>query len=218
MESPTLILEEGDLGSLSEIVTTHNNLIDYARIQTIGEGILEFRPCRPGQELPELYFGMPVKINIHNCRMGFKVLGGIVSRSGKELLKVSGLEILAASDRRQFLRIKTNAAGEVYLLNDDMAKADGHSVRVNIEDIGLEGLQFSTPMVYVLHSNILVILQLFELSLELRCVIRRITKGDGEGTSYYYGCQYVTLNQDEEEKLYKMLLRLQQDRRAKHNR
>ena len=213
MESFTPVLEEGYLNSLSEIVTMHNSLIDYARIQSIGNDALEFKPRRSGQELPALYFGTPVKINVYNLRMGFKVLSGIVSRSEKELLKISGLEVLVVWERRQFLRIRTDATGEAYLLNDDLSKAED-VICVHIEDIGLDGLQFSTPVKYAFQNNILVSLCFFEFSLTLRCNIRRIIKGSGEGFSYYYGCQYVGLSQEEEEILHRVLLRLQQNRRA----
>lgn len=218
MESSIAVLEEGYLNSLSEILTMHNDLIDYARIQSIGEDFLEFKPCRTDQELPELYYGTPVKMNVYNCRMGFKVLSGIISRSGKSILKISGLEMLVASDRRQFLRIKTNSVGQVYLLNEDMSKSGAAPVRVHIEDISLGGIQFSTPVIYNLQNNILIKLRLFEFSMELRCYIQRIVKGSGTGLSYYYGCQYADLSQEEEEAMHRMLLRLQQNRRARNNR
>ncbi len=213
MAVSTPVLEEGYLNSLIEIITVHNDLIDYARIHAIGDEGLELMPCRPEQELPELYYGTPVKINVYNFRMGFKVLSGIVTRSGAELLKIGGLEMLVASDRRQFLRVKTNALGEVLLLDEKTGQPTGRPVRVHIEDLSLGGLQFSSPQTYPLGGTVLIKMRLFEFYLELQCNIQRIVKGSGLNLSYYYGCQY-SLTYEEEETMHRILLRLQQRKRA----
>lgn len=209
------VLEEGYLNSLSEIVTIHNDLIDYARISSIGEDGLEFKPSRPENRLPDLYFGTPVKVNVYNLRMGFRVISGIVVRSGEGILKISDAEVLAATDRRQFLRIKTNATGEVYRIDPASGDPVGRPERVHIEDISLGGVQFSTPVDYELGSNIFIKIRLFEFYLELRCNIQRAIKGTGLNLSYYYGCQYA-LTQSEEETMHRMLLRLQQKKRARY--
>lgn len=215
MKAPAHVLGEGYLNSLSEIVTIHNDLIDYARIDSINADSLAFKPSRPDYVLPELYYGTPVKVNVYNYRMGFRVLGGIVARSGKGSLKISDAEVLVATDRRQFLRIKTNATGEVSLINAETGRPAGRPVKVHIEDISLGGVQFSTPMNYELGSDVFIKMRLFEFYLELRCNIQRAIKGTGLNLSYYYGCQYA-LTAEEEETMYRMLLRLQQKKRARH--
>lgn len=219
MEANKPVLEDGYLNSLSEIITMHNDLIDYGRIHKIYGDALEFVPCRTDTELPQLYFGTPVKINVYNSKMGFKVLAGTVVRSQEALLKVASAEMLVTSDRRQFLRIKTSATGHVWVLGDDMnPDLTAPPVRVHVEDLSLSGLQFSSPALFGLRTNLLVKLTLFDMPLALLCNIQRIVKGGGGGYSYYYGSQYLRLTQDQEETLHKVLLRLQQSRRARHNR
>jgi hypothetical protein len=214
MESSVFVLEDGYLDCLAEIVTLQNNLIDFARVQQIGEDSLSFRPCRPDQELPELYFGTPVKMNVYNNRQGLRVFSGIVAYSGRERLKVSGLEVLVETDRRQFLRVKTSGAASAYPLNTNVARAKNRLIYVNMEDISINGLQFSTPMTYERGDTMLIKLHMMGFSLELRCTIKRVIKGPEGDMSYYYGCQYNELTRDGEETLHRLLLRLQQNRRA----
>ena len=213
MEVASSVLDDGYLNSLVEIITVHNELIEYARIRAIGNEGLELIPSRSDQRLPEIYYGTTIKLNVYNYRIGFKVLSGIVSRSSEAFLKVADLELLVASDRRQFLRVKTNVLAEVQLLDKETGKGIGRPVRVNIEDISLGGLQFSTPQTYPLESMVLVKFRMFEFYMELRCTIQRIVKGTGLNLSYYYGCQ-SSLTYEEEETMHRMLLRLQQQKRA----
>lgn len=215
MEASRLTLGEGYHNSLSEIVTIHNDLIDYARIRSIGPDGLDLMPCRPDQGLPDLYYGTPIKVNVYNFRLGYRVLSGIVARSSQDSLKISDVKVLVATDRRQFLRIKTNATGEVYLIDDTTGKKADHPVRVHIEDISLGGIQFSTPVTYKLGSDVFIKMRIFEFYLELQCNIQRAIKGTGMNLSYYYGCQYA-LTRKEEETMHRMLLRLQQKKRARH--
>ncbi len=210
-EESNTILEKGYINALSEIVTLQNDLLDYGRIQSIEEKALVFGPSREGFDLTELSFGTAVKINIHQARLGYKVLSGMVSASTRERLRVTGLEIITATDNRQFLRVRTRARAVVTPLEVGPGQAE-KSVTVSVEDISLGGMLFSTPIVFGMDELLTARLSFFDFTLEPLCRIRRITQRDGN--SHYYGCQFEELTPQQEDALYRILMRLQQERRA----
>lgn len=212
------ILAASYKNALSEITTMQNELIDYARIDKIEPTAITFIPFRPRFELTRLDFGMPLKVNVFNNTDGFKALSGSAGLSTASQLRVMGLEVICASDRRQFVRIKTNARGDVTLLASDgrAAAPATRPVKVHIVDLSMGGAEIATPMKYDQGSFLMLKFELYGYALEFVCTIRRAFRKSERDNSFYYGCRFEDISLPQEEALHKILLRLQQERRSQY--
>jgi len=216
MSTSEHLLDDSYKNALSEITTPQNELLDYARIDVIEPLAIIFIPFRPKFELMKLSFGTAVKINVFNSSQGFKALSGMVGTSTAEQLRISGLELLCASDRRQFVRIKTKARAEVTVLSTGTQKSMRPlpSTKVSIDDLSMGGAEISTPVEYSPDSYLLLKCDFYGSHFEFVCTIRRITKS--MSGSFRYGCMFENVTPAQEESLHRVLLRLQQERRAIH--
>lgn len=216
MAKAQLVLEEGYLNSLTEIVSEENYAVAYARISRIGEDFLEFVPGRNETEMPVLLYGVPLKVNIHNSRMGLKVFSGTVAGSTPDRMKVGSLEMLTDTERRQFLRVNVGVEAEItHLAAPEGGGMHKKPVGCTVEDISLSGLRFSTPAQFILGDRISVCFTLMDFTMALECIVKRIIARE-DASSNHYGCFFTRLSTGQEENMHKLMLRLQQARRARY--
>lgn len=207
------ILDARYLNSLCEVISDQNDLLNYARVAEIAPGSVTLKPTREGLVLTALYFDTPVKINIYNTGLGFKVLSGVVGKSSSRELRVIDTQILIEADRRQFFRIRVYSPARL----EPMGEEEPRVLRANLEDLSLCGLQFSTPEVFEKDSRHRVTFDLEGFRLSLKCEVKRIVEMEArKGEKVFgYGCSLMELRPNEENVLHKLLLRLQQQRRAR---
>lgn len=205
-EKPILDLKYRN--SLCELISEANDLLNYARIAEIGPNWLTLKPSREGLVLSVLYFNTPVKVNVYNTSLGFRVLSGVVGLSSAKELKVIETTILADSDRRQFFRMRIHCPARLEIARDQ------EPLEVSLEDISLSGLQFSSTEAFTPQSHYRITFDLEGYRLTLRCQVRRILSKDEETGIFGYGCNITDLSPSDESTLHKILLRLQQQSRA----
>jgi len=210
---PPPLLDSGYLNALCEVISDQNDLLNYARIAQIGPDFVALKPTRDSLLFTALYFDTPVKVNIYNTSLGFKVLSGSVGKSTEHELMVNDAQILIENDRRQFFRIRAHAPIQL----EPMGEKQPRVLKANLEDISLCGLQFSSTELFERHSWHRVTFDLGGFHLSFRCRVERIIELKGKsGPLHGYGCSLIGLQPNEEEDLHKLLLRLQQQRRARN--
>ncbi len=213
--SNSLILSENYKKALSEITSMRNELLDYARIDKLEPAAIVFVPFRPKYDLMRLDYGMDVKVNVFNNSEGFRALQGTVGISSVSQLRVMNLQVICASDRRQFVRIKTNLRGQVTLLaaGGKALEPPPPPVRVSVSDLSMGGAEIATPIPYAEGSILLLKSEYGGYKLEFVCMVRRISRKNNDASNYY-GCRFEDISVLQEETLHKVLLRLQQERRS----
>lgn len=181
-----LPISEQYLYSTCEIESFSNKLITIGFLGNIREDGIQI--LNRSDVLPILHCNMPVKVNLNNKTLGFKVLVGKVFLSTKEMLQITDLQNLTDFDRRNFFRLKVEIETVAYLLHSDTPDTE-HPLPITVADLSLSGAFIATAEHLKLGQSFMVTLKLFDTPVPFRCQVEREQFVDY--THNGYGCAFL---------------------------
>ena len=207
-------LVDGYVGSSCVIKAKNNDLITMGTLHRIGKKYIDISSSR--NELPSIPYNLLVKIEIYNTQYGFRVLIGRVYLSSPKLARIIDLNEATNDERREYFRISTRDKGVIYncmrgedLLETEEESNDYNGLKVQLVDISLGGLLFSTHEKFKVNDRFNIVIPAMGDSMLFTCEIRReVERPNGENG---YGCEFMEMATKQEDLLYRYILKRQSD-------
>lgn len=193
-------------GSICELRTSRNEIIAAGTISDISEDYIEI--AGRGGPMNRMAYGVDVKINVFNMKMGFRVLAGKVYISTAEFMRVSDIISLLDYERRHFFRVNTNVPAQMALTAPDKNTPEKfHEVRV--VNLSLGGAMVVCPVEFEAGAAVTIKFNLGGGSMAIRCNIKRV--GETERKTRFYGCQFLNLKNHEADALCAFIFQRQRE-------
>ncbi|TQI65474.1 PilZ domain-containing protein [Clostridium sp. KNHs216] len=161
--------------------------------------------------LPTLHCNMPVKINIYNESLGFKVLIGKVFLSTSEMMTITDLQSLAEFERRSFFRLKVSIPTRAFLLQEDSSPEEEETklFGVTVTDLSLSGVFITTREYLDIGQSFIMTLDLYDMEVTFCCQVQRT-----EPVNYAlngYGCSFLDNSTRQFDLLCKFIFEMQRE-------
>lgn len=207
-------LPDGYVGSSCVMKAKNNDLISMGVLHRIGKNFIDIGSSR--NELPTIPYNLLVKVEIYNTQLGFRVLIGRVYLSSPKLARITDLNEATNDERREYFRISTRDQGIIY----NFMRMDGESeteepdtdyngLKVRLVDISLGGLMFRSKEEFRVDDKFNIVIPAMGDTMLFSCEVRRqVERPDGE---YGYGCEFMDMATQQEDLLYRYILKRQSD-------
>lgn len=193
------------VGCACEVKTMDNDLLMVGKIRAViseDSGQALEIVSSDGEELPTAAYGIPVKLNIFNSKLGFLGVGGRVYITHNTFWRINDISTLGVSERRGYFRIKVHTYAEV----TGPSKANEiKSYKCLVTSVSLSGLLMAIEddSSYFREGTDLEVrgLRVGESpeSFNVKCEVRRIDENQAIGK--LYGCQFVEMKTKETDRL-----------------
>lgn len=183
-----LPLSEQYLHSPCELKSMSNEVILTGVLDDVSNDYMQI--TNAPDKLPIIHCNTPVKLNVYNNALGFKVLVGIVYLSTAEFIRVVDVQNATDFEKRDFFRVKVDIASNAYLvLDDNQENVPVTLFPIQIGDLSLGGLSFQTDEELQVEDHLVVKLNVESQVMSLLCKIKRRIFVDG--TPVGYGCEFI---------------------------
>ncbi len=161
--------------------------------------------------LPTLHCNIPVKINIYNDSLGFKVLIGKVFLSTSEMMTITDLQSLAEFERRSFFRLKVSIPTRAFLLQEDSSPEEVETklFGVTVTDLSLSGAFITTGESLDIGQSFIMTLGLYDMEVTFRCQVQR-TEPVNDALNGY-GCAFLDNSTHQFDLLCKYIFEMQRE-------
>lgn len=205
--SNTLPIKKAYEGSVCEIKSMDNELIAIGRIKEITTEYIKIMSDK--KELNMVDYGTPVKINLFNARIGFRVLVGSVYTSTRMEMTLNSVYNLVDKERRNFFRVDMYIPARILYSKsprDEFMTEDS----IIILDMSLSGLKFKTNSVFEMDSTFTIELKLNPKKKSVfQCkIIREIETKDNHNC---YGSEFVYSKSEDADMLCSYLFKKQRE-------
>jgi|UPI000570363D PilZ domain. len=192
-----------------EIKTLTNELLTTGILSEIRKDFVKIQ--NSFDILPILHCNMPVKINIYNESLGFKVLIGKVFLSTSEMMTITDLQSLAEFERRSFFRLKVNIPTQAYLLQEDSSPEEEETklFDVTVTDLSLSGVFITTREYLDIGQSFVVTLKLYDMEVTFCCQAQRTNPVDYALNGY--GCSFLDNSTRQFDLLSKFIFEMQRE-------
>lgn len=194
-------------GSVCEIKTMDNELIAIGRIKEVSSEYIKI--CNSKKELQVVDYSTPIKVNIFNSKIGFRVLVGSIYTSTRKEMCVDSIYNLVDKERRNFFRVDMELPAKAVFkkISEDKYSTE---IDITIMDMSLSGLKFKTDYDFGINKTISVELNLNKkINSNFQCqIIRLIDFKDG---IYKYGCEFVYSKTEDADLLCSFLFQKQRE-------
>ncbi len=201
LDKSKLIDDRNFQGASIEITRLNNDLLGIGLIEGISKGTALIRV--KGNMKIHVKVGERIKLNVFNFKFGFQVWEGAVVSSDMDELVVTNVVRLAESNKRNFIRIKTDIEAKLES-NQDSDMSMHPLYEIKIEDLSLCGLGFSSLHKFSVGDQLSIYMLLYETSLLFECTVVRIISNGKEGG--HYGCQFKEYSESQASVLEKFIL------------
>lgn len=198
-------------GLMAEVMTLENRLLFVGRIDSITDGIISIREINGG-ELPMLICNRQVKLRFYRDRDNI-VLRAKVRGGNAQVIRVDQLESTFVQEQRAFFRQSVSVALNAMCIkrvdSDDPSIAASHC---QVLDISAGGILISCSEAYLLGERLLISkvpLMTGAPPFSFNCVVRRVD--EWENGVYRYGCQFLSLTTQEQERLLQAIFSIQRE-------
>lgn len=194
-------------GSVCEIKSMDNELIAIGKIKEVNSENIKVTNSK--KELRLVDYHTPIKINVFNAKVGFRVLVGTVYTSTRKEMCIDSIYNLVESERRNFFRVdmhlKTKIVYKKSYDADEITEIDAV-----ILDMSLSGMKIRTETLLDINSTFSVAL---ELSGKKESVFhcRILRNVDTKGSYYYYGSEFIYSKADDADLLCSYLFKKQRE-------
>lgn len=203
-------LSGGYEGSSCVIKTRKNDLITLGVLSRIGNSYIDIGVTR--NELPLIPYNLPVKVEVYNTKLGFRVVSGQVYLSTKNLTRIVELIEVTDDEKREYFRISCRDMAVLYNFqdknyDDENGKPDINGMKVQLVDISLGGILFRGKDIFKVGDMFNIVFPTMGSSVLFACKVkRREVREKGE---FGYGCEFQNMATQQEDMLYRYILRLQ---------
>lgn len=219
-----LALPEEYIGSLCEIKSLANDLLAVGRIIKTDHEALEITATE-GERLFLLEYRLPIKIFVHNSKLGSTVLVGITYLSTENFMRAEEVRPLQNFERRGAFRVNLNVTGTLTPLLSEKQQAELDlriaeaspeeaeqiekelTTEVRIADVSLTGARVISRQPLRLGAK--YYLEFIPLNVPMEFCIeiqRHIRETNGE---HHYGCSFFDFTEKQLDVLCKDLFQLQ---------
>lgn len=202
-----LPIPKGYENSVCEIKSMDNMLIAIGRIKEITAKYIKIGNDK--KELLLVDYGTPIKINVFNAKIGFRVLVGSIYTSTPMEMTIESIYNLVEKERRSFFRVDMHTDAKIFYsrdLDDDQPL----EISATILDLSLSGLKFRTPHEFEVNDTFAIELDLSEKrkSIFQSKILRLI---DIKKKLFYYGCEFVYSKSEDADLLCSYLFKKQRE-------
>lgn len=193
------------IGCACEIKTMENDLLMVGKIRNViydDNGQALEIASSDGEELPTAAYGIPVKINIFNSKLGYLGLGAKIYISHSSFWRVNEISPLGENERRGYFRIKIHSHAEV--IGPDITNTI-RKFKCMITSVSLSGLLLAVDdeNCYFREGTELEVLS-FRIGdgreiFDFTCAVKRVD--DHHTLGKLYGCQYLNMNNKSTDRL-----------------
>lgn len=202
--------------SVCEVKTLDNELLIAGYISEITDEYVQIGTFK-GERLPLIHFDKPLKISIHNAKMGFRVLGGVCYLSTDELLRVVNVDNLQDFERRSFFRVPVSLSAWMMRVPDeyDQMHPDMETpeeIPINVNNLSLSGLLFTpeeSGRKFLMGDRFIVELPIEKSTLTLNIKVCRYERYDNKPTRY--GCEFYGYTQKQSDKLCSYIFEIERE-------
>lgn len=193
-------------GSVCEIKSMDNELIAIGKIKEVTEKFLKISNNK--RELQVVDYGTPIKINVFNAKIGFRVLVGTVYISTRKEMSVDSIYNLVERERRNFFRVDMEIPAKIIF--KDSSSKEPVETEVTIMDMSLSGIRFKTEYEFDVNKVFSVELALNKKGVSsFSCQVLRII--DFKDNLYQYGCEFVYSKSEDADLLCSFLFKKQRE-------
>lgn len=194
-------------GSVCEIKSMDNELIAIGRIKEVTTDNIKVTNSK--KELKVVDYHTPIKINVFNAKVGFRVLVGSVYTSTRKEMCIDSIYNLVEKERRNFFRVDMHIKNKIVYkksYEDDEIK----EIDAVILDMSLSGMKIRTESELEVGSTFSVGL---ELSGRKESVFhcRILRKFDTKGVYNYYGSEFIYSKTEDADLLCSYLFKKQRE-------
>jgi hypothetical protein len=179
-------ISESYLYSICEINTLSNKLITTGYLGDILNEAIQI--SNNNDFLPILHCNTPVKINIYNNTLGYKVLIGKVFLSAPDMMQITDIQNLTDFERRNYFRLEVEINTQAYLIEEDMPDRE-HPIDITVTDLSLSGIFISTREYFEAGQKFVATLSLYDMKVPFRCQVQRQQSVDYSHNGY--GCAFL---------------------------
>lgn len=193
------------VGCSCEVKTMENDLLVVGKVRNIiydDDGTALEIVSPDGDEMPTAAFGIPVKVNVFNNKLGYLGLGGKIYITHSSFWRINEISTLGENERRGYFRIKIHSPAEV--IGPDI-KNIVRSFKCFVTSISLSGLLIAVEdeESYFREGTELVVkglrigesVEIFDVT----CMVKRVAEHHSLGK--LYGCQFVGIKSKEVDRL-----------------
>lgn len=192
--------------SVCEVKTLDNELLIAGNISKVTDEYVQIGTIK-GERLPLIHFDKPLKISIHNAKLGFRVLGGVCYLSTNELLRVVDVDNLQDFERRSFFRVPVAISSKMMCVPDEFDKDQAdmgppEEIPVTVNNISLSGLLFTpadTRRGFLMGDRFVIELPLDKAKMTLNIKICRYEHYSNKPKRY--GCEFYGYTQKQSDQL-----------------
>lgn len=208
MATQTLNIQKGNM---VEVLSEDNHLELLARVINYTGDMITIQDAG-GQELPSILYNRDVKLRITQNGVSGVILGKICG-STKQFWKIDRLHTTAVSEKREYFRQAVRCGAKVKCLkrsNQAPRLARGKDFTVcSVLDISAGGILIRSSEPFQLGDQLLItdVRLAGEKPFRFSCFVQRSEREFGRGTQF--GCQFVPMDQREEDRLLRALFSVQ---------
>lgn len=208
-----ILLPEGYVNSSCVIKTKKNDLLTMGTINKVRDTFIDISDTR--NEFPEIAYQMPVKVEIYNSRLGFRVLIGSIYISSKKLIRIIDLKEATNEEHREYFRITVRE--EVFIYNQstnlnyrdtDIQEGEAElGLTVELVDVSLGGILIKSKMELQTGSSFCIKLPSIGADNLYKCIVRRQVVFNNADVGV--GCEFMDMSVLQEDLLYRFILKSQ---------
>ena len=196
------------IDSLCEIKSMENKLISTGIIIEIENDSIKVADKNGNSDL--ISFNTPVKINVFNNKLGFRVLVGNVLTSTEKELKITDIISLVEHERRQFFRVDMQINTIAYIADTIEEAQKNNPVNVIVNDLSLSGARIETRTEFQPNDTLWIKFEIKNKVYFWQCKVIRMVEYDDNGT-FNYGCKFKFQNSGENDLLCSYIFQKQRE-------
>lgn len=193
---PIIPLEYSD--SLCELRTDDNQLIIVGKISEITDEHLQIR--NPYSRLPVIFVNTPVKLQIYNEEVGFRMANGLVWLSTENFIRITDIRFVVNKERRNFFRvfakmdlraccIGDDDPGAINIGNKNFVPSAMDWFPITLVNISLGGVYFTTNRALSTAGQVLIELPIKKGQIFNYRIVNMTKLDNGR---YGCGCQFLS--------------------------
>lgn len=194
-------------GSVCEIKSMDNELIAIGKIKEVNSKYIKIDNSK--KELHIVDYGTPIKVNVFNAKIGFRVLVGSIYTSTRKEMCIDSIYNLVDKERRNFFRVDMELPAKAVFKKSPMdmypTEAD-----ITIMDMSLSGVKIQTEYDFEINKTFSIELNLNKKKVSnFQCQVLRLI--DNKNGYNQYGCEFVYSKSEDADLLCSFLFKKQRE-------
>lgn len=203
-------LSDAYVGSSCLVTGKKNETFVLGDIKKVGATFLDIGASHT--RLPVMPYGYLVRLEIHNIYLGLRVLVGSVYLSTPKMLRITIIQDVTDTERERCFQIKVDDDGIIYncmrgeeMLGMDDGRNGYNGMTVKMMNMGISELKFRTRIPLMQGDWLNIMIPAIEGVVLFCCTVK--SEVELASREHAFVCQFMELDEAQEESLYKYLLK-----------